>query len=173
MPPVPKLIVLSEQMRGQQFELTEDSYTIGRSEKQKICIPDATISTLHCELVKGADGSYTVKDVGSTNGTRINGVRITDQKLMNTDILQIGGVELMYDCEDDTITSQVKTKTQIDINEKVEPKKASTNLGPEWDAAKKGNPKWNIAFKLIIGLLALVVLVLMGILVWMFKGKGG
>ena len=47
---VPRIIILSEIMRGKTFELTESLYTIGRNEGVEVVIPDGTISTNHCEL---------------------------------------------------------------------------------------------------------------------------
>ena len=66
----PKLIILSEQLRGQRFELIEDLYTCGRVEGRDICIVDPTISTHHCDFIK-QEGSYLLIDKGSTNGTRV------------------------------------------------------------------------------------------------------
>jgi len=113
----PKLIVLSEQLRGQSFELVEDQYTIGRSEECDICIPDPTVSSLHCTLVRDPDGTYRVVDNGSTNGTRINGVRVEEQKLVNSDIVQVGGVELLYDSEHKSATSVLSTQTGINLED--------------------------------------------------------
>lgn len=113
----PKLIILSEQLRGQIYELTEDAYSIGRSEEMSVCVPDPTISGHHCDLLRDGENEYRVVDGGSTNGTRINGVRITDQKLVNSDILQIGGVEIMYDTDDQSLTSVLSTQTGIDLEE--------------------------------------------------------
>ena len=45
-------------------------------------------------LVKD-DDSYVAHDKNSTNGTRINGIRITEQRLCNGDILQVGGIEIL------------------------------------------------------------------------------
>jgi hypothetical protein len=42
---------------------------------------------------------YVIKDLDSTNGTRINGERITEQKLRRNDILRLGNIELLYDSE--------------------------------------------------------------------------
>ena len=96
----PRLVVLSEQYRGTVFPLTEDSYTIGRSEASDLRIPDTTISGRHCLISKNADGTYSIKDVGSTNGTTLNNEALAADKtvaLKNGDILVLGSVEVMYD----------------------------------------------------------------------------
>jgi pSer/pThr/pTyr-binding forkhead associated (FHA) protein len=107
--------VLAEQLRGQSFELAGERYTIGRSEECDICIPDPTMSGRHCTLTRDQDGGYTVSDEGSTNGTRINGVRIDSQKLSHSDILQVGGVEVLYDCGEKIVSSSLSTQTQINL----------------------------------------------------------
>ncbi len=155
----PKLVVLSEQLRGQAFELTEDRYTIGRSDDTDICIVDPTVSGLHCELLRNEDGSYTAVDEEySTNGTRVNGAVISRQSLVNSDILQVGGVECMYDFEQDTPSSVISTQTQITIEEEVIQANPRTNLAPEQLQSKDDNPVVKLAFKILIGVLALVVL---------------
>ena len=97
-----KIIILSEQLRGQSVELVKDEYTIGRTEDCDICIPDPTVSSPHATLVKTDDGVYEARDAGSSNGTRVNGVRIDQagKPLAHSDILQVGGVEMLYDSWD-------------------------------------------------------------------------
>lgn len=111
---VPKLIVLSEQLRGKSFELTKDVHTVGRSDERDICIKDPTISTYHCEFVK-TGATYTLRDNNSTNGTRVNNVPISEQELQNSDILQVGGVEILFDCDDKSVTTVMRTQTGIDL----------------------------------------------------------
>lgn len=111
----PKLIILSEQLRGKSFELTKDVHTVGRSEERDICIKDPTISTYHCDFVKTGN-TYTIRDNKSTNGTRVNNVPITEQELQNSDILQVGGVEILYDCDDKSVTTVMRTKTYINLD---------------------------------------------------------
>lgn len=113
----PKLIVLSEQLRGQSFELNAMQYEVGRSEECSICIPDPTMSSRHCRLERNDDGSYTIRDNGSTNGTRVNGVRIEEQKLNNSDIVQVGGVEVLYDSGERGMTSIASSQTKINLSE--------------------------------------------------------
>lgn len=153
----PKLIVLSEQLRGQSFELTEEVYTIGRAEDQRICIVDPTVSTRHCELVKNDDGLYTARDVGSTNGTRINGMRIEEQKLVNSDILQVGGVELLFDCDDKSPTCVLSTRTHIKLNETITINTGMGNKSP-FQEGKGENKKIKRLFLLAIVVLAALVL---------------
>lgn len=96
---VPKLIILTEQFRGVIFALTRKEYVLGRADEQDICIRDSTVSKNHCRLIEDGN-TYTVEDLGSTNGTRINNALISSRTaLQDGDYLQVGGVELLYDCE--------------------------------------------------------------------------
>ncbi len=169
----PKLIILSEQLRGQTFELTEEKYGIGRSDEADICIVDPTVSGLHCELHQNEDGSYTAVDEGfSTNGTRINGMLVTRQALVNSDILQVGGVECMYDCESNTPSSVISTQTQIKIDDEVLNANTRSNLAPERLQSGGGNPAVKLAFKGVIALLIVIVLALSVYLVIKMVGQG-
>ncbi len=164
---VPKLIILSEQFRGQTFELTDNVHTIGRGEQESICIPDATVSGRHCEVVRNEDATYLVRDIGSTNGTRINGVRITEQQLSNSDILQVGGIEIMFDCEDQSPSSVFSTRTNIDLEETaggIQVKKM-TNFSPFDSGGKTGkHAKAKLLLGSVIGLLLMIVIILGAVL---------
>ena len=163
---IPRVIVLSEIMRGKTFELVADRYTIGRTEDNDICVPDGTISTLHAEIVKDGDG-FLAKDHNSTNGTRINGIRITEQHLCNSDILQVGGIELLYDSEDKANTTAITTQTGIDIvnNSGNFQTGSFSNIDPtKKDGEETGADKSKIIFMVIIAVLVIVVGILLFLL---------
>jgi pSer/pThr/pTyr-binding forkhead associated (FHA) protein len=112
----PLLVMLSEPMRGELFQLEAQEYRIGRDGKMEICVPDATVSVHHCDLLANEQGTYTVIDDSSTNGTRINGALVTEQPLSKGDILQVGEVELMFDTRcGDAPTSPHQTNPGIDL----------------------------------------------------------
>jgi hypothetical protein len=115
---IPKLTLLTEQHRGLIFELTEARYRVGRSPEAELTVNDGTISGFHCEIVVDDEGGYWVIDEGmSTNGTRINGEIATNQVLKNADILQMGSVECMYECDDDAASLDTGTDHRIEIEE--------------------------------------------------------
>ena len=105
---IPKLIVLSEKMRGKSFELTEPVMSAGRNEQQDICIKDSTLSSHHCDFIK-TETSYMVRDNDSTNGTRVNNVPVTEQELKNFDVIQLGGIEILYDADDGTDNDNMRS----------------------------------------------------------------
>ena len=168
----PKLIILSEQLRGQRFELINDLYTCGRVEDRDICIVDPTISTHHCDFIK-QDGSYLLFDKGSTNGTRVNNIPITEQLLQNTDILQVGGIEILFDCDDKSMTSVIKTQTGINLHG-AELGVSTVNQMENFDPFAKDGKKEGKSSKMILAvvlLLGLLILILLGVLGYFMFGK--
>ena len=93
----PKLTVLHEKLRGKTFVLDKEQMSAGRRDSMDICIKDASLSGHHCDFIRTESGSYILRDNDSTNGTRINNMPITEQELKNSDIIQLGGVEILYD----------------------------------------------------------------------------
>ncbi|MEI9865939.1 MAG: FHA domain-containing protein [Limisphaerales bacterium] len=69
---------------------------VGRDPEGEICIIHPTISTLHCELGLTHDGVY-VRDCNSTNGTFLNGERVTEVWLDPGQTLRLGDVELLVE----------------------------------------------------------------------------
>jgi len=67
--------------------------TIGKAPTNDLVLADDTVSRNHCELSRTADGIH-VKDLGSTNGTRIDGTRVTDALLGPGSVLRVGEVEI-------------------------------------------------------------------------------
>ena len=112
----PKLIVLSEQFRGKVFELTKDLHTAGRVDARDICIKDPSISSYHADFIKKG-ATYILRDRNSTNGSKVNNVPVTeDVELKSSDMIQLGNVEMLYDCQEKSSTRELKTMTKIDIS---------------------------------------------------------
>ncbi len=97
----PKLTVLFEKLRGKTFVLDKPEMSAGRKDAMDICIKDPSLSGHHCDFIRLESGSYLIRDNDSTNGTRVNNVPITEHELKNSDIIQLGGVEILYDCASD------------------------------------------------------------------------
>ena len=158
-----KLVVLSEPLRGQSFGLSQDVFTIGRSEDCNLCIPDPTISGKHCTLKRQENGTYVLQDHESTNGSRVNGMRVQAQKLANSDILQLGGVELLFETTEKTVTSVLSTQTNINLatsSGKV-PVSEMANFSPFGSHAgfARGGNRWaRLGFTVVGALLALAIL---------------
>lgn len=95
---MPRLIVQSQEFTGKVFELSGPSLSVGRVADNALQIDHNSVSGHHAELVL-EDKDYKVRDLDSTNGTRVNGERIAEQKLRRNDIVRFGNIELLYDSE--------------------------------------------------------------------------
>jgi hypothetical protein len=95
---MPRLVAQSPEFEGRVFDLTGPELTVGRVPDNKIQIEHASVSGHHA-VFKLDQLDYTIKDLDSTNGTRINGERVTQQKLRRNDILRLGNIEMLYDSE--------------------------------------------------------------------------
>lgn len=66
---------------GDPIPLIRESMTVGRLESCDICLRLPNVSKKHCRL-QFQNGHWYIEDLGSTNGTKINGTRISGRKLM-------------------------------------------------------------------------------------------
>jgi len=83
---------------NQMFRLEKDVVTLGRDVANDIAINDPEVSRYHLRLLKRGD-AYALEDLGSTNGTQINGVQVSEVKSLNDgDTIMLGdAIVLSYD----------------------------------------------------------------------------
>ena len=77
-----RLVVRRGPQPNQTYELDKDVITLGRDITNDIVINDPEVSRHHLRLTKGADG-FNLEDLGSTNGTFVNGQRMTGVRPLN------------------------------------------------------------------------------------------
>jgi len=80
-------------------DLSEETLTIGRLADNGLHIDDASVSSHHAEITFEG-GEWHLHDSGSTNGTFINGEKVTDAVLRHGDELRIGAIETVFSSED-------------------------------------------------------------------------
>ncbi|MFF9864402.1 FHA domain-containing protein [Streptomyces sp. NPDC013953] len=90
------LVVRRGPNSGSRFLLDADLTTAGRHPQSDIFLDDVTVSRRHVEFRRLPDGSFTVADVGSLNGTYVNRERIDSVPLSNGDEVQIGKYRLVF-----------------------------------------------------------------------------
>ncbi|WP_079168663.1 FHA domain-containing protein [Streptomyces colonosanans] len=90
------LVVRRGPNSGSRFLLDSDLTTAGRHPQSDIFLDDVTVSRRHVEFRRGPDGTFTVADVGSLNGTYVNRERIDEVALNNGDEVQIGKYRLVF-----------------------------------------------------------------------------
>lgn len=81
---VPRLILLEK-----------DSYTLGRSSKADIPLESSELSRKHV-LFRRENGSFSVLDLGSTNGVYLNGTRVHGAQLYHGDLIQLGDLVFRF-----------------------------------------------------------------------------
>ena len=69
---------------------------LGRSPNNDFCFSNDSVSNRHAEVHYLPDGSFQICDLGSTNGTWVNGERIQHQLLNNGDVVELGEVRLHF-----------------------------------------------------------------------------
>jgi len=65
-------------------------YFIGRSHEANVLVRDPQVSRRHCQIVAGADGQWTLTDLGSGNGTFVGKMRVTEHPLRHGDVVRVG-----------------------------------------------------------------------------------
>src|SRR5437588_12906934 len=73
---------------GNSIDIVKDLTLVGRREDCDLRLEHKSVSKLHCVIVK-SDGMLMLRDLGSTNGTRVNGQRVRRAMLLPDDQLQI------------------------------------------------------------------------------------
>jgi hypothetical protein len=120
---VSKLVLFMPDGKTLDVPLARERTTIGRRADNDICVPDLAVSGEHAVVVTILADSF-LEDLGSTNGTLVNGKAIGKHFLRDRDQIEIGHHRLVYCADDDaTMTSEVVGLARInarDFGERVE-----------------------------------------------------
>src|SRR5262245_44312066 len=105
------LVVLEGARPGTRVELGPEPVTIGRGAQQTIVCNDPDVSRLHLRVAL-VNGDVIAEDMQSTNGTFVDGARITDAvKLKESSVLRLGGQAFKYERRS---RSDVKRSEELD-----------------------------------------------------------
>ena len=165
---MPRLVVLSEGLTGRSHELKAERTTVGRVEDNTFQIPDASVSSHHCEiLLKGSD--IVIRDLNSTNGTFINGQQITEATLKPSQILRLGQIEVRLEGDQ---SPAAQKKMMMDHTQVVPQGIKMDELG---QVAKAGSPgfekKSNKGTKIFIAIAVIVGICIVTALLWVLFGS--
>jgi two-component system, cell cycle response regulator len=109
---VPGLTFLSGNQVGRRIMLADDRITLGRAPEATILLRDELVSRLHLAVDFNPElGSYFICDLGSSNGTFLNGIRITEATLKNWDKILVGNTILRFGWSD---VFDLQYQTEID-----------------------------------------------------------
>lgn len=94
---VPRLVGSQGAYAGHIFEITGASAVIGREAGNDVALPNDTTSSRRHATITVSNGEYSIRDEGSSNGTFVNGAKITEQKLRPGDEVQVGGTKFRFE----------------------------------------------------------------------------
>lgn len=92
-----KLVVVTKELAGLSHDLSGGWTTVGRADANNFKLADSSVSGQHCEVRVQGD-ELQVRDLCSTNGTFVQGRRITDAVLKAGQTLRVGEVVLRFEC---------------------------------------------------------------------------
>jgi pSer/pThr/pTyr-binding forkhead associated (FHA) protein len=93
------VVIVQGYAAGMEYLLTKEHTVIGRDKSADIALKDALVSREHAAIMY-RDGNYLLKDLGSTNGTRMGGTLINQADLHHGDKFRIGDTTLQFILED-------------------------------------------------------------------------
>ena len=115
-----------------EYELNQERLTIGRKPDNDIQIDNLAVSGKHCLIITILDDSF-LEDLGSTNGTYVNGKLVKKHALKDGDVIAIGKHELKYINENASADEDEFEKTMI-----IKPGSASAAVAAAQAAEKAG-----------------------------------
>jgi hypothetical protein len=83
------------ELAGRSHAIDQFPFVLGRGEQVDLQVMDPRVSRRHAEINRFG-GEYRVQDLGSRNGTRVNGVRVESAALADGDRVSLGGLELTF-----------------------------------------------------------------------------
>jgi len=169
-----KLIMRAGAEQGKEFPLEKSELVIGRDQGNDIVIIDPEVSRRHARVFLQG-GSYVIEDLGSTNGTYVNGQRLTGPYVLRSgELINLGEhVSLLYDVAvfdpDATVASSTVGPYAPQTRQAAKPApvvntpppaptpafSGQVPTPPEEKASRKHLPTWAIV--LIIAIVAIVV----------------
>jgi hypothetical protein len=93
---VPRLFVVSGVEAGRRVEMEAGILRAGRSGESDLMLADVAVSKLHFEIEQTDEG-FTLRDLGSSHGTRLNGRPVKEAALFDLDRIQAGDTEMVFE----------------------------------------------------------------------------
>jgi len=100
----PRLVIVAGPLRESVFVLDGEEVQVGRDPSNRIPISDPALSRRHC-LLRREEGTYKLHDLGSRNGTYVNGVAVEETGLNHGDQITVGNSILVYSVREDGVES--------------------------------------------------------------------
>lgn len=104
-----QLVVIEGPDKGKKVTLNKNLTSVGKRETNNIPLTDKTVSRNHLEIEYASD-SFLLKDLGSTNGTYINGTKVKEAYLAPGDLVKIGNTVMEFVAFDEKVAIEPSTK---------------------------------------------------------------
>jgi len=132
---MPKLILTLDGAVIREYSIDKDSISIGRKHGNDIQLNDLTISGRHSLITKVGDNVF-IDDLGSTNGSLLNGARVAKSKLQHSDVIQIGNYQFTFFSQDEEdyeptmfLRAEIEDTKIIDTKQKPTTENTGAKLG--------------------------------------------
>jgi transcriptional regulator with GAF, ATPase, and Fis domain len=106
----PNFRLIDRQQKSHKFDLIQ--VRIGAGPGNDLILDDPTVSSVHLEIHSTANG-FRLRDLGSTNGTKINDVAVNEAFLQHGQTIYVGAVPLVFEVGDGCITEQLSEKSEF------------------------------------------------------------
>jgi len=143
---VASLFVIQGRDQGTRFQLEDPVYTIGRTHSNAVRLHDTEVSREHAELSTSGN-TYLLRDLGSSNGTFVNGRLITEHQLVSGDQVQVGRSLLLFtgfmEGSGEDLADQIDILPRLDDDGSRIVASLSQSSGSEWlmpGAGESSNP---------------------------------
>lgn len=151
-------------LKGQRVALDNPITRIGRREGNDWVLQDGSISGTHCEIEKG-DSGFLIRDLGSTNGTKVNNETVKEHPIFRNDIILIGEIPVMLEGDDVPQTDKPEPYSIPRTTIIIQPKRTVEPPPKEFGKKSSANKIWVVV-------IVLLLLVIVGLLVIFVKGSG-
>lgn len=109
-----KLNFMDRENLLREYEIKEEITTIGREATNVIVIADPSVSRQHATVEKKEDGYYLV-DKNSSNGTFINGKKVSQQKLSHQDKVNLGNASMVFEDEEQVAATFILPRSEMPL----------------------------------------------------------
>ncbi|WP_369142962.1 FHA domain-containing protein [Streptomyces sp. R44] len=140
----PRLVGHQGSLAGQQFPIGATPLTLGRNGDNSVVITVGNVSRFHAEVRRERHG-FVLYDSGSSNGTRVNGTRVTSHELQPGDLIEIGTETFRFEAAD-----AMETILDLSVLGPVAPSEATLAAGPVLNVTVTGGGPVGLSFALLL-----------------------
>lgn len=170
---MPKLKIQMPEAGEVTHELVDELVTLGRVDDNTLQVEDASVSSHHAQLTRAGNGNYHLKDLNSTNGTRVNGNSVTDAQLRHGDRVRFGKIEGAYFSDSDDSSQPLPAADEPEALPAAESRRPTNfeNASPFQKKTHKPDPVGKAI--MIAAILAMVLFLAAVVVIFLLQPPGG